>query len=114
MSVASKTLSLESNPKTLSGTPVGLRGGMFDGRCRCLCDRRSPHRAAGWIAHPRAGSHGPQRSLVASAAAKRLVVLHWRWTNGAAARPEPVAAEGLAVLWKQSVHAALHHVAARR
>src|SRR5712692_4656652 len=48
----------------------------------------------GWIGHPRAGSGGRQRSLVAQ--------------RGHAA------ADGLAVLREKSVHAALHLVAARR
>ncbi len=36
-------LCLEPNPKTVSGTAASLRGGTFGGRCRCHCDRCSPH-----------------------------------------------------------------------
>jgi len=70
-----------------------------------------------WIGHPYAGSGGPQRSLVASAAARRLVALHWRWKNVGAVRQEHAPAEVVAVLRKlrkQFVHAALFLVAARR
>ncbi len=69
--------------------------------------------APGSVFRPRAASLARHWSLPWSAVAKLIAVPDWRWTNGAW-WPESVPAKGFAALRKQSVHARLHPVAARR